>query len=726
MAQDNKKSDWDALQDVLDKESQKTLDDLGQNDERQDKGKDVKRGKKTVKEKAGKASDDRKAAQTRKKARITKDAAAIIGRSLGFVDPNEKVARALASESVIKDSLDDGKMTAVVAMAKKTKRTTPPMQKTETITVEATQDPVMERAEESAVKPTKKKKRVKAANPEEEKETDKAFSALLAQIENVAGETSGGNKRRAKSAKREKTAKREPAADDKCAEELETTAVVQAPEIVVEPPIVVEAVVENEFASTVESEPVEAPVRESELAVATEAELDPGVVMDAEANDQDAQANWDWKDGEQESQDDDNSVDWSTQPRVSSQNGSDFILFMNDSNANDSKWELPEEDEPSPFERANSESDNDEECEQKENAFEAFIDVLIDDEHDDAACDHEMNEQEESFDFGEFSGDFWNVDDSLDVQWGRSPEKDAKAEAQSDETDEDDEEQFDNIVVEDDDDDELTANDAKETTATHETFVPFIDLDKNPEAFFAVDATEEEDLCFTPRESKREHGKAQTREEVKRQLDACEEKIREEEAEAESTQENVKERTARNERKRQRDERARETCELECKSALEECEDERTARRRVETRDEREEVAREARDHKKTRRERETSKERPETIENEPGKRERRARELEDREETRERKAKRREEERREAEREDGAEALEKREREKAEEVAERASAGKKRRETNERVQEVANAEARREERALPTWDDALSYVVNFNLARRNQRGRGK
>ena len=38
MAQDNKKSDWDALQDVLDKESQKTLDDLGQNDERQDKG----------------------------------------------------------------------------------------------------------------------------------------------------------------------------------------------------------------------------------------------------------------------------------------------------------------------------------------------------------------------------------------------------------------------------------------------------------------------------------------------------------------------------------------------------------------------------------------------------------------------------------------------------------------------------------------------------------------
>ena len=117
MAQDNnKKSDWDALQDVLEQESQKTIDD-GLTEARQDKAKDAKRAKKAVKEKQSKA-DERKTAQGRKKARITKDAAAIIGRSLGFVDPNEKVALALASESAIKDSLDDGKMTAVVAMAK--------------------------------------------------------------------------------------------------------------------------------------------------------------------------------------------------------------------------------------------------------------------------------------------------------------------------------------------------------------------------------------------------------------------------------------------------------------------------------------------------------------------------------------------------------------------------------------------------------------------------------
>ncbi len=701
MAQDNnKKSDWDALQDVLEQESQKTIDD-GLTEARQDKAKDAKRAKKAVKEKQSKA-DERKTAQGRKKARITKDAAAIIGRSLGFVDPNEKVALALASESAIKDSLDDGKMTAVVAMAKKSKR--PADVKTDAIIED--QAPLKT---EDEVKPAKKKRRVKAATPEEERETDKAFSALLAQIDNVAGETAAG-KRRTKSSKREKSQKSESNAVGEQTESNEQTTTIPAPEIVTELPIVVEPVVELQgegFASSVAPEQVDAPIPDTELAVAASAEIVAGETLAA--------------DGSVEKGSLEEAVSIESCPIVPK------------SDAPESIWSLPDpaEQETNPFESLAEKTGefgwSDDEYESIDRApsdFETFLNQEAPQEEEEV--DETNDEPQETFDFGEFGGDFWNVEDSIDVQWGRSPARetseDATGEADATEIDETLTETQEDETDDDSECDEIElVAEEEETTEPEPEPAPFIDLDKNPEAFFAFGVDDEEDLCFTPRESKPAREKKAPQKEQPR------------EEEAQKTPRESEERPARNERKRRREERAREENEfvdaLDAKAQEPNFDFDETT---VFDEPASEAFAPEPRERKKARRER--ADEKNELVELEPRdvKKERKARDLELFEEPRERRERRRVE--REEELDDAREARAKRRRESDEET-ERIARAKKRREEEERearirererAQDAVIAASQREERTLPTWDEALSYVVNFNLSRRNQRTRAK
>ena len=135
----------------------------------------------------------------------------------------------------------------------------------------------------------------------------------------------------------------------------------------------------------------------------------------------------------------------------------------------------------------------------------------------------------------------------------------------------------------------------------------------------------------------------------------------------------------------------------------------------------------EPRERKKARRERDDEKN--ELVELEPRdiKKERKARDLELFEEPRERRERRRVE--REEELDDAREARAKRRRESDEET-ERIAREEEEREARirerERAQDAVIAASQREERTLPTWDEALSYVVNFNLSRRNQRTRAK